>query len=145
MQTQQASFNSILCLSLMTLAVFLMSPQVKAEDMPPMDGANMHNMMLKMNQMQACLSDIDPQAFQQAEQTITQAYTEITELCQQHKPDLAQQHAIRFSKLMQQSETFNQIERCNQPMQGLMPNMPFMGQTAEILSKHNICDLLAKS
>ena len=140
MKHHRLSLSSVFNLSILTL--LLASPVIQAEDMPPMDGANMQNMMHKMNQMQTCLSAIDPEKFHQAEQAMTQAHAEITEFCQQQKRDLAQQHAIRFSKFMQQSETLNQIQRCNQPMRGLLPNIPIMEQTTDMLSKHNICDVM---
>ncbi len=142
MKHHRLSLSSVFNLSILTL--LLASPVIQAENMPPMNGANMQDMILKMNQMQTCLSAIDPEKFHEAEQAMTQAHAEITEFCQQQKRDLAQQHAIRFSKFMQQSETLIQIERCNQPMRGLLPTMPLMEQTSEILSRQNICDLMAK-
>ncbi len=149
MQLQNTYLNSTHYLSLTTLAALLLSifisPPLKAEVvMPPMDGVYMQNMMIKMNQMQDCLSDIDPEKYHQAEQAMYQAHAEISTFCQTHQQVLAQQEAIRFSKLLQESETLTQIKRCSQPMRGLMPTMPLMGQTSDILSKQNICDVMTK-
>lgn len=139
MKYHHLSLSSVIRLTIVTL--LLTSPAIQAEEMPPMDSANMQNMMHKMNQMQTCLSAIDPEKFHQAEQAMTQAHSEITEFCQQQKRDLAQQQAIRFSRFMQQSETLNQIAICSQPMHGLLPSMPLMRQASEI-SKENICDVI---
>lgn len=136
------SLNPVVNLTIITL--LLASPTIQAEEMMPTYSANMQKMMIKMNEMQTCLSAIDSEAFNQAEQAMTQAYTDVTALCQKQKPGLAQQRAVLFSKLMQQSETLNQIERCNQPMHGLLPTIPLMQQTSEILSNQNICVLMAK-
>jgi hypothetical protein len=78
-----------------------------------------------------------------AEQAMIQANTEITELCQQQKRDLAQARALKFSAFMQQSPTLKQIERCNQPMRDLVPNMPLMNQAQAVLAKQNICDVMS--
>lgn len=142
MTYHRLSLSSAFNLSL--LSFLLASPVIQADEMPPMDSANMQNMMLKMNQMQACLSNIDPEAFHRAEQAMYQAHATITDLCQQQKRGLAQQEAIRFSQFIQQSKTIHKIDLCSQPMYGLVPSMPLMRQASNILSKQNICDVMAK-
>ncbi len=133
--------SSVFNLSVLTL--LLVSPGIQAEEMPPMNSANMQNMILKMNQMQSCISVINPKKFHQAEQAMIQTQTEITQLCQNQQRDLAQQQAIRFFNFMQQSETLNQIAQCSQPMRGFLPSMPLMEQNTERLAKQNICDALS--
>ncbi|WP_019556129.1 hypothetical protein [Thiomicrorhabdus arctica] len=129
--------------NLSILILLLVSPTTQAVNMPPVDTTKMQNIMLKMNQMQNCLSAIDPEKFNQAEQAMIQAHVKITRFCQQKKRDLAQQEAIRFTQFLQQSETLNEIERCNQPMRGVRPSMPLMEQTSAILAKQNICDIMS--
>ena len=129
--------------NLSILILLLVSPTTQAVNMPPVDTTKMQNIMLKMNQMQNCLSAIDPEKFNQAEQAMIQAHVTITRFCQQKKRDLAQQEAIRFTQFLQQSETLKEIERCNQPMRGVRPSMPLMEQTSAILAKQNICDIMS--
>ncbi len=155
--SRHSSLNTRLGLSVLTVSAFLLvSSPVKAdyglkesapmqfEEMPPMDGANMQYLVEKMNQMQACVSELDPQAMHEAEVSVTQAYNEITALCHKDKRDLAQQHALQFAEEMQSSETLKKIEECTLPLRGLLPTMPFMGQSAETLAKQNICDIIEK-
>ncbi len=141
MKYRRLPLSSVFNLSILTL--LLVSPTIQAAEMPPMDSANMQDMMLKMNQMQSCLSAIDPEKFDQAEQAMTQAQNEITQSCQQQKRDLAQQQAIRFYKFLQQSETLDQIALCSQPMHSFLPSMPLMEQNTESLAKQNICDTMS--
>ncbi len=121
-----------------TVSFLLLPIMAVAEDMSGM-GMMSEGMMQKMQQMAACMEQIDQSALQALEQKTNQMDKELAALCASGKRDDAQQLAISFAQEVAKSSSLQEIKRCAEMMKvaGMpAPKVP----DAEDYSKHHVCD-----
>lgn len=82
-------------------------------------------LMEKMQQMQACISNIDQAELKQIEARAQAFEAEIKALCQADKRDAALRKAMAFSVEVSNAKAVKQMRECTEGMEALMPRMPF--------------------
>lgn len=120
--------------------IFLFIPfSIHAQTPPGMNEGNMQNMMQQMQKMQSCMANIDQSQLETLKQRSTQANNEINSLCANGKRDEAQEKAMAMSKEMMEDPTLQEMRKCGEMMQGMMPQIALMDQDRDLSNQH-ICD-----
>lgn len=119
-------------------------PQANAENMSSMENVHMQQMIQQMNEMQRCLQQIDEIELQKNQENMSRLENKLRALCSDGKRDEAQTEALKFSREMQDSKIFKQIQSCTQEMQqqGFMPKLPTLEIDDQGNSQTHICDQL---
>lgn len=119
-------------------------PQANAENMSSMENVHMQQMIQQMNEMQRCLQQIDEIELQKNQENMSRLENKLRALCSAGKRDEAQTEALKFSREMQDSKIFKQIQSCTQEMQqqGFMPKLPTLEIDDQGNSQTHICDQL---
>jgi len=122
-----------------TALVFLLIPAaVLAQNFQGMGEADMQNMMQQMQQMEECMGNIDEARMEELQKRSEQVDAEIKSLCAQGKRDEAQKRAISFGREMAADPTVQQMQKCGELVQGMMPGMEYM-QERDYSDRH-VCD-----
>ncbi|WP_373020302.1 hypothetical protein [Thiomicrorhabdus sp.] len=119
-------------------------PQANAENMSSMENVHMQQMIQQMNEMQRCLQQIDEIELQKNQENMSRLENKLRALCSDGKRDEAQTEALKFSREIQDSKIFKQIQSCTQEMQqqGFMPKLPTLEIDDQGNSQTHICDQL---
>jgi len=119
------------------IVLLLLLPTVAmAQNYQGMSEADMQKMM---QEMQACMQNVDQNKLKALEQRSNQFEAEMKSMCASGKRDEAQAKAIAFSMEIRNDPTIQALRKCGEIMKGMMPMMPFMKQDKDF-SKHHICD-----
>lgn len=95
-------------------------------------------MMQGLQQMQACMANLDHAAMEHLGKEGEALTAEIKALCKDGKRDEAQEKAMAFGKKMAKDPTMKAMAACGEHMQGMLPQPP--AATEEELKKHHVCD-----
>lgn len=108
-----------------------------------MNEQDMQKMMAQIQEMTACMQNIDQNEIKALEQDSKQFESEVKALCNEGKRDQAQQQAIEFSKKMMKAPALVTMQKCtekmNASMKGMMPNMD-PEEIAKDYSTGHVCD-----
>ena len=108
-----------------------------------MNEQDMQKMMAQIQEMTACMQNIDQNEIKALEQDSKQFESEVKALCNQGKRDQAQQQAIEFSKKMMKAPALVTMQKCTEKMtasmKGMMPNMD-PEEIAKDSSDRHVCD-----
>ncbi len=96
-------------------------------------------MMQQIQEMQACMKDIDQTKMGAFGQHARQVDAEIKSLCASGKRDAAQSKAVSFGKRFEKDPNMQMMKKCSKKMQGMMKKLPFM-EWPEPSSKQHVCD-----
>ncbi len=107
-----------------------------AQNYQGMSEADMQNMM---QEMQACMQNVDQNKLKALEQRSNQFEAEMKSMCASGKRDEAQAKAIAFGMEINNDPTIQAMRKCGEIMKGMMPMMPIMKQDKDF-SKHHVCD-----
>lgn len=120
------------CLLAPTLA---MAQQMSEQDM--------QKMMAQIQEMTACMQNIDQNEIKALEQDSKQFESVVKGLCNEGKRDQAQQQAIEFSEKVMKAPALVTMRECtekmNASMKGMMPNMD-PEEIAKDYSNGHVCD-----
>ncbi|MBN2647493.1 MAG: hypothetical protein JXR44_06890 [Thiotrichales bacterium] len=113
----------------------------QAEDTTDYSPQGMQQLSIELNKMRNCMSDVDEIAQQKFEAQTTELDQRLRELCAANQSAKAQALALSFSKEMQNSAIFLQIENCTRPMRtlGFMPPLPVVKVNGEGQSQESVC------
>lgn len=119
------------------IVLLLLLPIVAmAQSYQGMSEADMQNMM---QEMQACMQNVDQNKLKALEQRSNQFEAEMKSMCASGKRDEAQTKAIAFGMEIRNDPTIQAMRKCGEIMKGMMPMMPIMKQDKDF-SKHHVCD-----
>ena len=108
-----------------------------------MSEQDMQKMMANIQEMSACMQNIDQNEIKALEQDSKQFESEVKALCNEGKRDQAQQQAIEFSEKMMKAPALVTMRECTEKMtasmKGMMPNMD-PEEIAKDYSDSHVCD-----
>ena len=130
------------------LMILLLMPVVAlAQNYKGMSEEDMQKMMQQMQEMQACVENVDQAKLNALEQRARQMEADIKSMCAAGKRSEAQARALSFSKEISTDPTMKQLNECRAMMEDAMPQMPYMGQQNNPYmsgekdpSKSHVCD-----
>lgn len=96
-------------------------------------------MQQMMQEMQACMENIDQAEMKALEQRANRFEAESKKLCAAGKRDEAQAAAISFGQELASNPTVQDLAKCSEKMSGMMPVKPFMEQDKYLTDIH-VCD-----
>jgi hypothetical protein len=107
-----------------------------------MSDADMQKMMQGMQEMQACMADIDQAAMERMGKEAEQMHAEVKALCADGKRDAAQARAVDFGMKAAKDPAMKAMAECGKKMQGVMPQMQqaTAAPTVEELQNRHVCD-----
>ena len=109
---------------LIILGLILFMPLTSvAQDFPGFDSQQMQGMMQKAQEMQSCMKNIDQAEMKALEQKGKQMQAEVKKLCAAGKRDQALDKAIAYGKEMAKSSAIQEMKKCGEKMQGMMPEL----------------------
>ena len=127
-----------------TVLVMLLIPVMAFAQSPAdfgFDQQQMQAMMQKGLEMQACMENIDQTEMQALEQKGRQMEAEVKALCAAGQRDEALSKAMAFGKKVMSNAGMQQMKKCGEMMQGMMPNMSQFSRDYENDdSQGHICD-----
>jgi hypothetical protein len=103
-----------------------------------MDEAQMQQMMEQAQKMQTCMADLDRVALEEMKQESDALMSEVKALCDAGERDEAQDKAIAWGKKIARSDQMQQMKKCGEMMQGVMPMQP--PTPDELAARGHICD-----
>ncbi|MCL7488677.1 MAG: hypothetical protein M8357_10960 [Desulfobulbaceae bacterium] len=120
---------------------FLLLPVAASAQNQGMNGVDMGQMMMLMQEMQECMAKVDQAELEALEQRSEEMEAEITALCDQGKRDAAQKKAIAYGKEMMKNPAMIQMKECGEITRGLVPeeSMPSMEDDFDFSDGH-VCD-----
>jgi hypothetical protein len=125
-------------------AIILLLPTVVlAQNYQNMSQEEIQQMMQQAQQMQQCMQNIDQDKLNAIEDRSKQMDSEIKALCAEGKRDEAQAKAVAFGMEMSKDPTMQEMRKCGEMSQGMMPKSPFMEQyqaDEKDRSIHHVCD-----
>lgn len=122
-------------------AILLMPILVSAQNFPGGDPQKMQAMMLKAQEMQACMQNVDQTEMKAFQQRVKQIGEEVKGLCTAGKRAEALNKAMSFSKEIASDTTMQEMKKCGEIMQGFMPDFSEITQAyQDDGSKGHICD-----
>jgi hypothetical protein len=131
-------------MKIFAVVLLLLSPAViQAQNYQNMSEQDMQEMMQQAQKMQECMMNIDQEKLRGIEQRSKQFDAELKALCAEGKRDEAQAKAISYGMEMAKDPTLLEMRKCGEMYQGMVPNMPYMGQYQEEdeeRSSHQVCD-----
>ena len=121
--------------------IFFFSTAAVAATPDSMNPGNMQNMMQVMQQMQECMAQIDQASLEKLQSRSERMKQEIDSLCSQGKRDSAMETAMKFGKEIAADPTVQQMRRCGEMAQGVLPMMDMVPDYDEkdYASRH-VCD-----
>jgi predicted lipoprotein len=137
-------FKRTIMMKKLTAFLILCLPLVAAMAQQPgeMDEAQMQQMMQQMESMQNCMQNIDQaemQAFQERAQKMNE---EVKALCAAGKRDEAVATAMEFGKEAASNKAMQEMKKCGEGMQQMMPKIVEQTQNDNSSNKHHICDTI---
>ena len=123
------------------IPVMLLPAIAVAQGYPGMSEADMQRMMQGMQEAEACMGDIDQSRLDAFSQRAEQVESEIRALCAKGERDAAEKKGLAFAGEMNTDPDIQKMRKCGEKMRGMMPVMPFMGETySQDQSGGHICD-----
>ncbi len=125
------------------MLALLFTPTLAFAQMPQtMDQGQMQQMMLRMQEMQSCIQNIDSTQMQALEQRGRAMEAEVRQLCAQGKRSEAQTAAMAFAMESAADPTVQAMKKCGEKMADLMPNLARQQNfpAAEELKSRHVCD-----
>ena len=110
-----------------------------AQNSQGMNEQDMQKLTQQMQQLQACMQNVDQADLQEIQQRSVQMEAEIKTFCAEGKRDAAQQLAISFGMDMAQNPTMREMRSCGDMLKNVMPMMPLMDQDPATPA-HHVCD-----
>ena len=107
----------------MLLVILFMPLTVFAQDFSGFDPQQMQGMMQKAQEMQSCMQNIDQAEMKALEQQGKQMQAEVKKLCADGKRDQALDKAIAYGKEMAKSSAIQEMKKCGEKMQEMMPEL----------------------
>ena len=130
----------------LTGLVMLLIPVIAIAQSPAdfgFDQQQMQAMMQKGQEMQACMNNIDQTEMKAFEQQGRQMEAEVKELCAAGQRAEALNKAMAFGKKVMNNSAMQQMKKCGEMMQGMMPEMlQFSRDYENDDSQGHICDNL---
>ncbi|MCK5189866.1 MAG: hypothetical protein KAI44_00220 [Methylococcales bacterium] len=128
----------------LTGLVILLIPVIAIAQNPAdfgFDQQQMQAMMQKGQEMQACMKNIDQTEMQAFEQKGRKMEAEVKELCAAGKRAEALSKAMAFGKEVMNSSAMQQMKKCGEMMQGMMPGVTQFSKDYENDdSQGHVCD-----
>ena len=120
-----------------TVILLLLMPMVVvAQNYQGMNGADIQKMMEQIQEVQACMENIDKKQFNALEKRQHQFNKEVQSLCIKGKRGEAQRKAVLFSNKMARNPIVKAVGRCGEIAKGVIPEMPFMNLDGDASNKH---------
>ncbi len=119
--------------------VILLPVTVVAQNFQNMSEQDMEKMMMQAQKAQACMEKIDQAELKAFEQRANEFDAEIKALCSEGKRDKAQKKAMAFGKEVAKNSAIQDMKKCGELMQGVMPQMPLMDEDIDYSTQH-VCD-----
>jgi len=117
--------------------MLLLPIAVLAENMGEMDE---QQMMQQAQGMQTCMQNIDQAEMQAFEQRAQQMEAETQALCAGGKRDEAMQKAMAFGKEVSNNKAMQDMRKCGEGMENMMPKMAIAESEGKENPGHHICD-----
>jgi len=127
--------------SSMLLIMLFVPFLVFAENYSGLDSKQMQNMMQKAQDMQNCMQNVDQAEMQALEKQGKKMQAEVKKLCVAGKRDEALNVAIEYSQKMAQSAAIEEMKKCGEMMQEIMPDLSrFSKEQSTDNSDGHLCD-----
>lgn len=124
----------------LVIILFLLVPVLTvAQNYQGMSEAEMQKMMQQMQEMQACMENVDQEKMKRLEQQSRQFDADLKSLCAKGQRDEAQQKALSYSKEILNDPTLLTLKKCGEMMKDTMPNLPFTDYEDDPSGGH-VCD-----
>jgi hypothetical protein len=107
------------------LVALFLCPSLSFAEMPPrgMNQENIQKMMEGMAAMKNCMANVDQSEMQKYQANAMALQNEVKTLCDNGKRDEAMSRAIKFGKESMGNPALQEMQKCGQGMQGMMPQM----------------------
>lgn len=108
-----------------------------------MSQEDMQNMMVQVQEMQACMQTIDQNELNKLQQESQEFEAKVKGLCKEGKRDKAQDMAMAYSKEVINSPAMETMRKCTEKMSGAMKDMmPDLSpeKIAKDFSNSHVCD-----
>ena len=123
------------------LVILLIPVLAFAQSPSGFDQQQMQAMMQKGQEMQACMQNIDQTEMKALEQQGKQMQAEVEKLCVTGQRDEALNKAIAYGKEMIKNPAMQEMKKCGEMMQGMMPDMSQFSRDYENDdSQGHVCD-----
>jgi hypothetical protein len=108
------------------LVAVLLCPSLSFAEMPAggINQENMQKMMGGMTAMKNCMANVDQSEMQKYHAKVMAMQEEVKTLCGKGKRDEAMSRAMGFSKESMGNPALQEMQKCGQGMQGMMPQIP---------------------
>jgi hypothetical protein len=121
--------------------LFLLLPVAASAQNQDMNGVDMGQMMMLMQEMQECMAKVDQAELEALEQRSEEMDAEITALCEQGKRDEAQKKAIAYGKEMMKNPALKQMKECGEITKDLVPEESMSSMEDDFdFSDGHVCD-----
>jgi hypothetical protein len=125
------------------LVALLLFSSLSFAEMPGggMSQENMQQMMKGMTAMKNCMANIDQSQMQNYQAKAMALQDELKALCDSGKRDEAMSKAMKFSKESMENPALQEMQKCGQGMQGIIPQMPSQTTPSNSNDKpSHVCD-----
>mgnify|MGYP001812443891 CR=1 FL=1 len=129
-------------MKILSIIAFMLLPVIAiAQGYQGMSEADMQKMMQGMQEAQACMQGIDQARLDAFSQRAEKIESDIKALCAKGDRDAAEKKGLAFAREMNTDPDIKKMRECGEKMRGMMPVMPFMGETySQDQSGRHICD-----
>ena len=125
----------------MMIVMLFMPLIVFAQDFSGFDPQQMQDMMQKAQEMQACMQNIDQTEIKVLDRQGKQMQADVKKLCVAGKRDQALDKAIAFGKEIAKSSAMQEMKKCGEKMQKMMPGLlQFAKDYSSDSTDGHICD-----
>ncbi len=125
----------------------LLSCPVFAQDSQGNNREEMQQIMQQMQEMQACVQNLDQSRLQTLQHKTQELEEKLTELCDAGKREQAKQQAIKFSKAFANNSIIQEVKECGEFMQAMVPKilmeLTVQDQKQSNNAKIDVCDHLS--
>ena len=123
------------------LVILLIPVLAFAQSPSGFDQQQMQAMMQKGQEMQTCMQNIDQTEMKALEQQGKKMQAEVEKLCVAGQRDEALNKAIAYGKEMVKNPAMQEMKKCGEMMQGMMPEMSQFSRDYENDdSQGHVCD-----
>ena len=129
-------------MKILSIIAFMLLPVIAiAQGYQGMSEADMQKMMQGMQEAQACMQGLDQARLDAFSQRAEKIESDIKALCAKGDRDAAEKKGLAFAREMNTDPDIKKMRECGEKMRGMMPVMPFMGETySQDQSGRHICD-----
>ncbi len=126
----------------LTLPIFFI-PAIAFAEMPNMGGANMQQMMMKMQDLEACMKKVDQNALEKLSEKGEKLQNNIQTLCHAGKKDEAQKELIKFSNTINSNNDLRKMRECVNKIDLPMIKSK-LDDKFDLDTSQNICDSMKR-